>query len=262
MNNTLGRNKIIAVDFDGTLCEFEWPGIGAPKQKVIDYILMEQKKGAKLILWTNRTGRFLEHAIEWSNNQGIAFDAVNANLPEMVDRFHNDSRKVFADEYIDDHAVPIPGEGWNGEMTISELVWKAHENAVAHGFWDDQTCGVSSTKIATEIALIHSELSETLEEVRRGNPAIYHCCRCGEGEICCEDMVLNTTCDTRIQDPETPDTYCKAKDDEPEGYAVELADAVIRIADLCGALHIDLTAIIKEKMRYNATRPYRHGKLF
>lgn len=44
--------------------------------------------------------------------------------------------------------------------------------------------------------------------------------------------------------------------------AVELADAVIRIADLCGYLGIDLDAVISEKMAYNETRPFKHGKRF
>ena len=44
--------------------------------------------------------------------------------------------------------------------------------------------------------------------------------------------------------------------------AVELADAVIRIADLCGYLGIDLDTVISEKMAYNETRPFKHGKRF
>ena len=57
----------------------------------------------------------------------------------------------------------------------------------------------------------------------------------------------------------TAPTKCCVK---PEGVAVELADAVIRIADLCGHLGIDLDAVIAEKMAYNADRPYKHGKRF
>jgi len=94
--------KIIAVDFDGTLCENKWPNIGSPNQEVIDYILEEQRKGAKLILWTNRLGYPLIDAIEWCDGHGIIFDAVNENLPEIILAFQGDSRKVFADEYIDD----------------------------------------------------------------------------------------------------------------------------------------------------------------
>jgi NTP pyrophosphatase (non-canonical NTP hydrolase) len=48
---------------------------------------------------------------------------------------------------------------------------------------------------------------------------------------------------------------------EFENFHVELADAVIRIADLAEAEGVDLAAIILAKMAYNETRPYRHGKL-
>lgn len=46
---------------------------------------------------------------------------------------------------------------------------------------------------------------------------------------------------------------------KPEGVASELADTVIRIADMCGALGIDLEAAIVAKVKHNAGRPYRHG---
>lgn len=45
-------------------------------------------------------------------------------------------------------------------------------------------------------------------------------------------------------------------------FAEELADTVIRIADLCGALHIDLESAITQKMEFNRTRPPKHNKLF
>ena len=96
---------IIAVDFDGTLCDNAWPGIGPARAGVIDYVLGQQMTGAKLILWTNRKGERLEEAVRWCAARGIAFDAVNENLPEIVERFGGDTRKVFADEYLDDKAV-------------------------------------------------------------------------------------------------------------------------------------------------------------
>lgn len=128
----------------------------------------------------------------------------------------------------------------NNPLTISELVQKAHENAVKHGFWDNPP------EFGTSIALIHSELSEALEEMRAGNrmipgmeaPPKYYS---GDGYY-------------SIQ----PEAHCR----KPEGYATELADAVIRIADLFGHMGLDLDAIIREKMEYNATRPYKHGKSF
>jgi NTP pyrophosphatase (non-canonical NTP hydrolase) len=47
-----------------------------------------------------------------------------------------------------------------------------------------------------------------------------------------------------------------------ENRAEELADVVIRIGDLCGKLQIDLEKAIIEKMEYNKTRPYKHGKKY
>lgn len=58
------------------------------------------------------------------------------------------------------------------------------------------------------------------------------------------------------------ESLCKYRSRKPEGVAVELADAVIRIADLCGYLGIDLDTVISEKMAYNETRPFKHGKRF
>ena len=98
-------SKIIAVDFDGTLCHNEWPNIGEPHYDVINYVLKEQKKGANLILWTNRNGEQLEKAVAWCLQYGIVFDAVNENLPEIISLFGGDTRKVFANEYLDDRAV-------------------------------------------------------------------------------------------------------------------------------------------------------------
>ena len=85
------QNKIIAVDFDGTLCLNMYPSIGEPRRMVIKYVLNEQEAGAKLILWTNRTGEQLQEAVDWCHTQGIAFDAVNENLPEIVESFGGDT---------------------------------------------------------------------------------------------------------------------------------------------------------------------------
>jgi len=46
---------------------------------------------------------------------------------------------------------------------------------------------------------------------------------------------------------------------KPEGIGVELADLLIRVFDYCGKFNIDIGKIIIEKMKYNETRPYRHG---
>lgn len=97
-------SKIIAVDFDGTLCENKWPDIGKPNLKLLNYLKREKKKGAKVILWTCRMDERLENAIEWCKKYHLEFDAINENLPYVIEQFGGDSRKIFANEYIDDKA--------------------------------------------------------------------------------------------------------------------------------------------------------------
>lgn len=96
---------IYAVDFDGTLCESQWPGIGEPNTKLIQHLIKRRSEGVKLILWTCRCGERLKVAVEWCKNHGLEFDAVNENLPEMKERYGNDCRKIYATCYIDDLAV-------------------------------------------------------------------------------------------------------------------------------------------------------------
>jgi hypothetical protein len=103
--------KIIAVDFDGTLCYSNWPELGAPNTMLIDYLLQEKAAGNKLILWTCRAGKALTDATEWCCEQGLTFDAVNDNLPEIVELYGNNSRKITCDLYIDDKSAFIDSMG-------------------------------------------------------------------------------------------------------------------------------------------------------
>lgn len=110
--------EIWAVDFDGTLCESVWPGIGSPNTKLINSLIQRRKKGVKLILWTCREGEKLQEAVEWCRGHGLEFDAVNDNLPEMIARHGGSNcRKVWATRYIDDlaadkekYGIPFHGE--------------------------------------------------------------------------------------------------------------------------------------------------------
>ena len=94
----------IAVDFDGTLCKQNWPEIGEANTELIRWLITQQEHGGKVILWTCRCGEMLDKAISWCKARGLTFDAVNANLPENVEKYGNDCRKVFADMYLDDKA--------------------------------------------------------------------------------------------------------------------------------------------------------------
>ncbi len=98
---------IYAVDFDNTLAVTRFPEIVEPKAKVVAAVKMLKANGHKIILWTSRAGKDLKDAVEWCTEQGIVFDAVNEPLPEQMDRWGNDTRKVYADFYIDDKAMTI-----------------------------------------------------------------------------------------------------------------------------------------------------------
>ena len=87
--------KIIAVDFDGTLCENSWPEIGEPNEELIEYLRNRKKDGDKLILWTCRVEDMLQKAVEWCKERNLVFDAVNENLPEIIENFGSDTRKIF-----------------------------------------------------------------------------------------------------------------------------------------------------------------------
>lgn len=95
-------SKIIAVDFDGTLCENRWPNIGEANIELFQYLIDRKMMGYKIILWTCRTKLQLSDAVNWCYERGLIFDAVNSNIPEIVDAFDGESRKIFANEYIDD----------------------------------------------------------------------------------------------------------------------------------------------------------------
>ena len=94
----------IAVDFDGTIVEHEYPEIG--KEKLFAFLTLKElaKKGARLILWTFRTGKELEDAVEFCRKNGVEFYAVNKNYPEEIMN-ETVGRKIDADIFIDDRNI-------------------------------------------------------------------------------------------------------------------------------------------------------------
>lgn len=125
-------NIKIAVDFDGTIVEHQYPEIGKEKLFAFRTLKELEKMGARLILWTFRTGKELDDAIEFCRKNGIEFYAVNKNYPEelMDDTV---SRKIDADIYIDDKNVGgFPGwsEIWQ-IMFPFELQQKEAEKRIA-----------------------------------------------------------------------------------------------------------------------------------
>jgi hydroxymethylpyrimidine pyrophosphatase-like HAD family hydrolase len=109
---------IIAVDFDGTVVEHEYPRIGKEKLFAFQTLRALKDKGHRLILWTIRDGKTLEAAVNYCRENGVEFYAVNETYPGEV---YQDgmSRKVNADIFIDDRNV-------GGFLGWSEI-WNAIE---------------------------------------------------------------------------------------------------------------------------------------
>lgn len=107
-------------------------------------------------------------------------------------------------------------------MNIKQLVEESHKIAKEKGWWD----GPTAPNFPEKLMLIVSECSEALEDYRDGK------------------SLIETTRDEK---------------GKPCGVPSELADVVIRVADLCGYYGIDLAKAVSEKIEYNKSRPRRHG---
>lgn len=90
----------IAIDFDGTIVEHKYPEIGRVRPFAFQTLEMLQEKGHLLILWTYRSGKTLDEAVDFCRRHGIKFYAINNNYPEE-EYTSNKSRKINCDCYID-----------------------------------------------------------------------------------------------------------------------------------------------------------------
>lgn len=106
---------IIAVDFDGVLCENRFPDIGDPDYDMVSLVRQLIDVGHEVVLWTSRNGDELQAAVDWCADRGIRFCSVNAPAPsnaeEYNDKYPTQSRKIYADVYIDDHNVEFVTQG-------------------------------------------------------------------------------------------------------------------------------------------------------
>lgn len=141
------RPLIIAVDFDGTLVEDKFPDIGEPIREVMDYIKSLKRAGAKIILWTCRNGKALEEALQFCTDHKLYFDAVNKNLPEIQELYGGDTRKVFADVYIDDKAFEAP-------RYLFRMAEMSHK--VQHDLYNKETTTACETLLQAFEALFES----------------------------------------------------------------------------------------------------------
>jgi hydroxymethylpyrimidine pyrophosphatase-like HAD family hydrolase len=100
----MNETYTIAIDFDGTIVEDEYPSIGKPRIFAFDTLKKLQEKGHRLILWTYRSGKRLDEAVDFCKANGVVFYAVNKSFPE--EEFESKySRKINADYFIDDRNI-------------------------------------------------------------------------------------------------------------------------------------------------------------
>src|SRR5512136_451774 len=108
------RQKVIAVDVDGTLCEYDgWKGpayIGKPFPKVVEVLKKLKERGWLIVIWTTRKADSVlrRHLQKYD----VPFDYINKNPkgPRLG------SPKLFADIYWDDRAYRFCGEHEIGQI--------------------------------------------------------------------------------------------------------------------------------------------------
>lgn len=102
---------VLAVDYDGTLFEGNFPELGNPRKEVFKKVKEFKEAGSSIILWTCREGKSLQEAVSRCAKEGLEFDAVNENCQSqdfyqeymMKEHGHQCAlRKIFAHMYVDD----------------------------------------------------------------------------------------------------------------------------------------------------------------
>lgn len=98
------KYSVIAVDFDGTIVTEHFPDIGELIPAAKRTLKRFKEKGGKVIIWTCRNGDNLQEAIDFLNDWKVPYDTINENIPERIEQYGTDPRKVGADLYIDDRS--------------------------------------------------------------------------------------------------------------------------------------------------------------
>lgn len=129
---------VIAVDFDGTIVEHQYPAIGKELPFAIETLRKLSQEGHRLILWTVREGKLLDDAVEFCRSRGLEFYAVNRDYPEEEQGSNTVfTRKLKVDLWIDDRNLGgLPDWGTIYEMIHKGLSYedlmRSYEGAGSH----------------------------------------------------------------------------------------------------------------------------------
>ena len=113
------QKLVIAIDFDGTICDLSFPEVGRMKLDADTYINMLYDEGHHILIHTCRTGIYEGLAQTFLKEQEIHYHYINSNMPYMIELYGQDCRKLSADIYIDDKCLMGLPKTWK---EIYELV--------------------------------------------------------------------------------------------------------------------------------------------
>ena len=106
------QNLVIAIDFDGTICELAFPEVGAMKKMAKHYINKLYDEGHKILINTCRSGLYEGMAETFLKENGIKYHYINSNLLYLIENYGQDCRKISADIYIDDKCLMGLPDTW------------------------------------------------------------------------------------------------------------------------------------------------------
>ncbi len=100
---------VIAIDFDGTITTESFPQVGQLMVGADAVIRRLFADGHKIIINTCRSGKYEGWAEDFLKENLIPYHLINSNLPELIDLYKQDCRKISADIYIDNTCLfPLP----------------------------------------------------------------------------------------------------------------------------------------------------------
>jgi hydroxymethylpyrimidine pyrophosphatase-like HAD family hydrolase len=123
-------HTILAIDFDGTICDLAYPEVGKVKYRAQYYINELYKKGFGIVINTCREGKALAKALEFLDEEGFLYDYYNANFPHLIDEYQADTRKISADVYIDDKNLSVIEDGMPQWKTIYYQITNHYEEQI------------------------------------------------------------------------------------------------------------------------------------
>lgn len=101
------KQLTLGIDFDGTIVTEAFPNIGEIKPKTIELMKRAKDEGHLVIVWTARSGKLLEDAIEFLNENNVPYDYINENPEDEYAIRGEQGRKIFCDFYLDDRAIHV-----------------------------------------------------------------------------------------------------------------------------------------------------------